>query len=133
MSMFDDIANLSTKKDPVRAPETYDKVVYQINRVLAGENSLLPVVSEFTKYLWTLRGRYYLLLDGFMPKTGKRLYIKGIKRGKTEDIDKQRIRCVQEVTNYSGKDAFVALKILEHEGIAVDRIFGIKEKKHEHA
>lgn len=128
MSMFDDIANLSTKKDPIRAPETYDKDVYQINRVLSGENSLLPVIAEFTKYLWTLRGRYYLLLDGFMPKTSKRLYIKGIKRGKTTDIDKQRIKCIQEVTNYSGKDAFVTLKILEHEGILVDKIFGIKVK-----
>jgi hypothetical protein len=127
--MFDDIANLSSKKAPVRDPESYDRDVYQINRCLAMEDSLLPIMAEFSKYLWTLRGRYYLLLDGFIPQTNKRLFIKNVRRGKLENIDRQRINAVQQVTNYSGAQAYVAMEILRHEGIDVDRLFGFKEDK----
>ena len=36
---------------------------------------------------------------------------------------------MQQVTNYSGKESYVAMEILRHEGIDVDRMFGIKEDK----
>ena len=126
MSMFDDIANLFLKKEKPRDPESYDRDVYMINRMLSMEDELVPVLAEFSKYLWTLRGRYYLLLWGFMPHTKKKLWIKNIKRSALADRDRERVRLIQRATNYSGREAYIAKMILERDGVDIDKTFGVK-------
>jgi hypothetical protein len=125
--MFDDIGNLFLKDKPLREPEEYDGSVYQMNRMLAMEDTLTIPLAYLSRYMWTLRGRYYLLLWGLIPKTSKKLWIKNVKRGMLDDTERQRVRAVQMLFNYSGKQAFIAKEILEREGVSVDKLFGVKE------
>jgi hypothetical protein len=126
--MFDDIANLFLKNKQLRDPKEYDKEIYQISRLLAMENELTIPLAFLSKYIWVLRGRYYLLLWGLIPKTSKKLWLKNVKRGLLEDAERQRVRAVQALFNYGGKEAFIAKEILEREGVSIDKLFGVKNE-----
>ena len=127
--LFDDMKNLFSKKEPLKEPEEYDQDVYMINKYLSMEPTLLPVISEFTRYLWTLRGRYMYLLDGFLPQTDKRLFIKYTKNKSLTDKTRDKVRLVQQLLNCSGREGYRALLILEKEGVKIERVFGMKEAK----
>ena len=125
--LFDDLKNLFSKKEPLRAPEEYDQDVYMINKYLSMERTLLPAIAYFSRYLWALRGRYMYLLDGFIPQTDKRLFIKYTKNKALTDKTRDKVRLVQGMLNCSGREGYRALLILEKEGVNIERVFGIKE------
>ena len=124
--VYDDMANLFLKDKPLRDPESYDRSVYVINKMLGGEDDLTLYMAEFSKYLWTLRGRYYLLLWSFIPKTNKKLWFKNAKRFTLEAKERNRVQALQGLLNYSGRDAYYAKLILEKEGFDLDKIFGVQ-------
>lgn len=128
-TMFDDINNLFYKRAPVREPEAYDKNIFQINKVLSMDDLLLPIVAETSKALFTLRGRYYHLMYDLIPKTRNRPYIKYAKRSKLDEKALEKVKAVQSVTNYSGKEAYIAIQILEKEGVDVSRALGMNDEK----
>lgn len=125
--MFDEFINLFEKTEPLKEPEYYDNLVFQINKYMSMEDTLLPAAAEFSKYLWILRGRYYYLLYKFIPKTNKRLYIRYVKNKKLDDVIRNRVRCIQQALNCNGKEGYMALILLESQGIDVGKVFGIRD------
>ena len=123
-SLFDELGNLFLKTKKLKDPEEYDKYVYQINRFLSMDEDLTVPLAYLVKYLWVLRGRYYLLLWSLLPKTNKKPWLKYTKRGILAEKDRTEVRELQAVLNYTGKQAFMAKEILEKEGVDIAKLFG---------
>ena len=64
---FEKIDNLFLKKKEIDLKEV-GPMNWQINRFLSMDKDLLLPISLFNKYLFTLKERYYILLDRFIPK-----------------------------------------------------------------
>jgi hypothetical protein len=64
---FSAIDNLFLKKKEIDLKEI-GPMCWQINRYLSMDKDLLLPVNLFNRYLFTLKERYYILLDRFIPK-----------------------------------------------------------------
>jgi len=81
---FSNIDNLFLKKRAIDLKEVGPQA-WQINRYLSMDKDLLLPISLFNRYLFTLKERYYVLLDRFIPKMPGKPRITYYKKPATEE------------------------------------------------
>ena len=81
---FDKIDNLFLKKKEIDLKEVAP-MNWQINRYLSMDQNLLLPISLFNRYLFTLKERYYILLDRFIPKMLGKPHITYYKKPEIEE------------------------------------------------
>jgi len=85
---FDKIDNLFLKKKKIDLKEV-GPMCWQINRYLSMDENLLLPISIFNKYVFTLKERYYTLLDRFIPKLPGKPRITYYKKPEIEEACKR--------------------------------------------
>ena len=107
---FSTLDNLFLKKKEINLKEV-EPMCWQINRYLSmNTDLLLPIAVCFNKYLYVLRGRYYTLLDRFIPKMLGKPYITYYKKPIVEEAC-QRIAKMYNCSNREASQYFELFKI----------------------
>jgi len=126
--LFIDRDNLFTKAEPVRDPEDYDSTIFILNRWLGAQSSMTELMAYFSRWLFTLRGRYYHLLYTYFEKMD-RPFFKYVKKQTLEEKQRDRVRVIQRQINCDGKEGYMAMLILEKNGVDIDQSFGLTEAR----
>lgn len=68
MDLFDIVNNLYTKKFGIPHQSQLSGKLWMVNRFISMEDSLVEAIAEVTKYLYTLKNQYYILLYRLIPQ-----------------------------------------------------------------
>ena len=125
---FDNVDNLFLKKKEVDLKEV-GPMVWQINRYLSmNKELLLPIAAYFNRYLFTLKERYYVLLDRFIPKMAGKPRITYFKKPVIEEACKR----LAIMYNISHREAYQYFELIKTQmGDEIYEWLGInREDKH---
>lgn len=126
---FTGYTNIFNKTTPLEEPEKYDDVVFNINRYISMNLKRAIIIGHLTKYLWTLKGRYYTLLYSIFPK-GSGAFVKWVKADTVSDSEKELLSNIVKEYNCSMPQAYRYKKIFEQYKIdLVKRYGGVRDKE----